>query len=219
MAGLIALLGVVIIAQPSSIFGNAQHGVKSNIAGAVEDVTPQQRLLAIFVATIGIFGASGAYTMIRVIGHRAHALMSVNYFAILSTIASIIALLVIPDIGFTMPQGISQWCLLVAMGVLGFVLQFLLTAGLQLDRSSKATSMMYSQIVFALMFDFVIWGVLPGMWSFIGGGIVVASTLWAALQKKAPEESTKDVVVDEESALLGQQDVPKGQVAARRANS
>jgi len=174
-------------------------------------------MLAIAASLLGVFGASGAYTMIRVIGNRAHALISVNYFAILGTFGSTLALLVIPGIGFTMPQGAKEWVLLLALGVLGFALQFLLTAGLQLDKSSKATSMMYTQVIFALTFDWAIWGVLPGMWSFVGGVIVIASTLWSALQKNRVVEE-KIEVVDEESALLGAQEEGNVEVVGRRGS-
>jgi drug/metabolite transporter (DMT)-like permease len=207
LAGLIALIGVVFIAHPASVFGPVDDDVGASKGGVVDDVTPTQRLIAIAVSVLGIFGASGAYTTIRIIGNRAHALMSVNYFAILGTTGSTVALLVIPGIGFTMPQGAREWVLLLLLGVLGFVLQFLLTAGLQLDRSSKATSMLYSQIIFALIFDWAIWGALPGGLSLFGGSIVIASTLWSALQKtQTTEVSTpKASTVDEETALLGTQ--------------
>lgn len=104
-----------------------------------------------------------------------------------------------------MPHGTREWVLLVLLGFLGFVLQFLLTAGLQLDKSSRATSMLYTQVLFALAFDWGIWGVLPGGWSLFGGAIVIASTLWSALQKTKKPVVKDDGVVDEESALLGGQ--------------
>ena len=219
LAGLIALAGVIIIAHPSSIFGSVGDNIDTNKAGQVDEVTPTQRLIAIVVSTLGIFGASGAYTTIRIIGNRAHALMSVNYFAMLGTTGSALALLIVPGIGFTTPHGPREWILLILLGVLGFVLQFLLTAGLQLDKSSKATSMLYSQIVFALIFDWAIWGVLPGGLSLFGGSIVVASTLWSALQKtQTTEKSSKAVVVDEETALLGSQTEDGEEVLERRAS-
>jgi drug/metabolite transporter (DMT)-like permease len=130
--------------------------------------------------------------------------MSVNYFAFVGTVGSIIALLVIPGIGFKMPDGPREWILLFLLGSFGFGLQFLLTAGLQLDRTSKATSMLYTQVLFALSFDWVIWGVLPDGLSFLGSAVVIASTLWSALQKTHPAkvEGKNAKVVDEESALL-----------------
>jgi len=211
LAGLIALAGIIIIAHPAAIFGKVDDSITTTRKSEeVDDVTPTQRLIAIAVSIVGVLGAVGAYTCIRVIGDRAHALISVNYFSVLATSVSAMALVLIPGIGFTMPQGAREWLLLVALGVLGFVLQFLLTAGLQLDKSSRATSMLYMQIIFALGFDWGIWGVIPGGWSLAGGAIVIASTLWSALQKVQQEKHVggdvaKDTVVDEESALLGAQ--------------
>ncbi|KIW06007.1 uncharacterized protein PV09_03188 [Verruconis gallopava] len=212
-AGLIALIGVIIIAQPAAIFGPKNDLVDSSdllflatSGNKIDQVTPAQRLFAIAVSLLGVLGASGAYTMIRVIGDRAHALISVNYFAIVSTVGSTLILLLTPNIGFKLPQDVREWALLASLGVLGFILQFLLTAGLQLDRGTKATSMMYSQIIFALLFDWGIWGMFPGTWSIIGGFIVIASTLWSALQKhQEPKiKSSETSAVDEESALLGE---------------
>ncbi|KAF2415414.1 hypothetical protein EJ08DRAFT_601093 [Tothia fuscella] len=202
-AGIVALLGVVIIAQPAAIFGHTPD--TPHTGTPIDAVTPRQRILAIAISVLGVLGASGAYTMIRVIGSRAHALISVNYFALVSTIGSTLILLLTPSLSFILPHGFREWALLILLGILGFILQFLLTAGLQLDKSSKATSMLYTQIIFALAFDWGIWGVLPGMWSCIGGAIVIGSTLWSALQKQ--EKPVKGTVkkADEETALLGAQ--------------
>ncbi|KAG9568371.1 hypothetical protein KCU60_g17416, partial [Aureobasidium melanogenum] len=221
LAGVIALLGVVIIAHPAAIFGRVNDDIKvPHQPNKIDQVSAGQRLLAIFVSVIGVLGASAAYTLIRVIGSRAHALISVNYFALISTFGSAGALLVLPGMKFTMPHGAREWLLLSLLGILGFVLQFLLTAGLQLDRTSKATSMLYTGILFALAFDWAIWGVFPGFWSCIGGAIVIASTLWSALQKsKGASQSAvaKKEVVDEESALLGAQ--TEGSEDAARAGA
>ncbi|CZR53520.1 related to DUF6 domain protein [Phialocephala subalpina] len=219
IAGLVALVGVIIIAHPSSIFGSEDDVINATGAEA-DEVTPAQRILAIIVSIIGVAGAAGAYTMIRVVGNRAHALLSVNYFAALGTVSSAVALLVLPGMSFTMPEGPREWVLLLLLGVLGFGLQFLLTAGLQLDRSSKATSMLYTQVLFALTFDWAIWGVLPSGWSLVGGSIVIASTLWSALQKPHQKPASKTKEADEESALLGaqiegdQEIVRKGSISA-----
>ncbi|KAF2865204.1 hypothetical protein BDV95DRAFT_632423 [Massariosphaeria phaeospora] len=217
IAGLVSLGGVIIIAHPPWLFGEVNDDIKPGKPAGIDKVSPAQRFLAIVVSLVGVLGAAGAYTTIRIIGDRAHALMSVNYFALLATVGSTIALLAIPGIGFQTPQSAREWILLVSMGVFGFVLQFLLTAGLQLDKSSKATSMLYVQILFALGFDWGIWGVIPGTWSLIGGAIVTGSTLWSALQKPRAMVVKKSVV-DEESALLGGQLVEGGTEVVRRVS-
>lgn len=203
IAGLVAIVGVVLIAQPESIFGELEDFVDRGTSGKIDHVDPVQRSLAVVASILGVFGASGAYTTIRVIGNRAHALISVNYFAALGTAGSACALILIPGIGFTPPQHLSDWVLLLSLGVLGFILQFLLTAGLQLDKSSKATSMLYAQVLFALAFDWIIWNVLPNWWSIFGGFVVIASTLWSALHNSPDANvATRVSAVDEESALL-----------------
>ena len=213
-AGVVALIGVILIAHPSWLFGEVDDELLPTAAGEVDDVSQTQRIIAIAISLLGVIGAAGAYTTIRVIGDRAHALMSVNYFAFLSTIGSAIALVIIPGIGFQMPHGTHEWTLLILMGVFGFILQFLLTAGLQLDKTSKATSMLYLQVIFALAFDWGIWGVIPGAWSLFGGTIVICSTLWCALQKQS-KPAEKKVALDEESALLGAGVEREGEVSRR----
>jgi len=202
VAGLVALLGIIIIAHPPWLFGTVNDELRPKKPSGIDKVSPAQRFLAIVVSVLGVAGASGAYTTIRIIGDRAHALMSVNYFALLATVGSGIALVAIPGIGFHTPSSAREWLLLIAMGVLGFILQFLLTAGLQLDKSSKATSMLYVQVIFALGFDWGIWGVIPGAWSIFGGVIVICSTLWCAMQRPHGAVAKKKDGPDEESALL-----------------
>lgn len=72
--------------------------------------TPAERSVAVICAVVGSFCAAGAYATIRVIGKRVHSLVSVNYFAVLSTVTSFLALVLLPDIGFKMPQSTAQWC-------------------------------------------------------------------------------------------------------------
>jgi drug/metabolite transporter (DMT)-like permease len=218
-AGIVALIGVVVIAHPPWLFGEVDDELHPKKPTGIDKVTPAQRLIAIVVSIIGVAGASGAYTTIRVIGDRAHALMSVNYFALLATLGSTIALLALPGIGFQKPKTAREWILLISMGVLGFVLQFLLTAGLQLDKTSKATSMLYVQIIFALAFDWGIWGVIPGSWSLFGGFIIICSTLWSALQKPHANVEKRREEPDEESALLGHQTEDNVDVVRRASTS
>ncbi len=122
--------------------------------------TPAERSLAVTCAVIGSFCAATAYATIRVIGKRVHSLVSVNYFAVLSMVSSFLILMVHPDLGFKIPQSPIQWfvahgglCyrfpqltrdrfLLASIGVSGFLLQVLLTEGLQREKAGRATNLM-----------------------------------------------------------------------------
>lgn len=220
IAAVISFLGVVLIARPTSLLSSYNHpplvgsgagdGVPPMNATApldsqgLKDVTSAQRLSAVAVALVGVLGAACAYTTIRWIGKRAHPLISVNYFAAFSTIVSIVALLAIPGIGFRLPASLQQWAYLLFLGICGFVMQFLLTAGLAHEKSSRATNMVYTQMLFALAFDKIVWGTVPGTLSIVGSSLILGSALYVAvLNNKKIDGKGRDGTLDEEVELGG----------------
>ena len=92
--------------------------------------TPHQHLLAIGISMVGVLGGCGAMTSIRWIGTRAHPLISVNYFSIWCSIVSLVMVATVPSVGFRLPENWQEWMLLAVLGSCGFVMQYLLTAGL-----------------------------------------------------------------------------------------
>lgn len=196
---LVSLAGVVLIARPTSLFSSSHD---DTLAGGEADqpstggthagaATPQQRLAAVGMAMVGVLGAAIAYTTIRWIGTRAHALISVNYFATWCTLVSVVALSCIPSIPFVLPATLRQWTLLFFIGVSGFVMQFLLTAGLRLERGSRATNMVFVQMVFALAFDWGVWGVVPDGWEWVGCAGILGSAIGVAVQKERSVKGTE----------------------------
>jgi hypothetical protein len=126
-SGLISLTGVLLIARPAFLFGVRSPTTTPDHANATmtsmtvfivdgaQDGLPvgspssPQRVVAVVCAILGTFAAATAYSTIRVIGKRVHSLISVNYFAVVSTIGSALAILVHPDIDFILPKGAMQW--------------------------------------------------------------------------------------------------------------
>lgn len=193
LGGLISLVGVVLIAQPAALLTLAAPGSEDDLPvdpDSPETTTTRQRLSSIGLGLVADIAAATVYTLIRLIGDRAHPLISVNYYGILATLISFFAILLIPDLSFQAPHDLREWLLLLSLGILGFLLQFSMTKGLQLDRTNKATNVMYTQIVFAVLLDWSIWNVLPGVWSIVGGVIVIASTIWVAVQKVDEQKVT-----------------------------
>jgi drug/metabolite transporter (DMT)-like permease len=143
-AGVLSLVGVVLIARPQTLFGGG--------ASKTVDATGLQRLSAVGVALLGVLGAASAYTTIRAIGHRAHPLISVNMFALYSTLVAGIGLIVLKQ-PFVFPDTFAGWAEWVVIGLSGFVAQFLLTAGLQREKAGRGVTMVYLQMVFAFAFE------------------------------------------------------------------
>ncbi|CEJ94930.1 hypothetical protein VHEMI10436 [[Torrubiella] hemipterigena] len=209
IAGIIAFSGVLFIARPAFIFDNLPGHKKpqgsAHVAGGIFDpvpATPAERSVAVICAVVGSFCAAGAYATIRVIGKRVHSLVSVNYFAVLSTVTSFLALILLPDIGFKMPKSTAQWLLLLSIGLSGFLLQVLLTEGLQRERAGRATNMIYTQLVCALVLERIVWGTTPPVESFVGSALIIGAAVWVGLQKKNPQPVTAPSS-DEEEASSG----------------
>lgn len=211
LAGLVSLAGVVLIAQPNSMFSPPEESAPYTIPVCADekdilrpaedgicflvpglDPNPAQRLSAVLVALVGVIGAAVAYCSLRYIGKRAHPLITVNYLAVISTAICGAILLSIPQTGFQIPADIRQWINLFLQSICGFITQFLQAMGFQYEQSNRMANMFYTQLLFALMFDKVIWDVSPDLLSIIGGLLVLASVLYVALRPKSAGLKTSD---------------------------
>ena len=217
IAGIISFLGVVLIARPTSLLPHHSDvpvasgagdeipstnvTIPANLQGP-NHVTSAQRLSAVGFALIGVLGAASAYTTIRWIGKRAHPLISVNYFAAWATLVSTVALIAVPGIDFKLPANVRQWVYLVFLGICGFLMQFLLTAGLQHEKGSRATNMVYTQMLFALAFDKVVFNTTPGAWGIAGSSLILGSALYVALYNNNKKKKDSQGRGDEEAALV-----------------
>jgi drug/metabolite transporter (DMT)-like permease len=217
LAGVISLLGVVLIAQPFSIFNSddpsSAQTVPSNstasipppaISSVPEPVDSYHHMLAIVAALCGVLGTASAITAIRWIGQRAHPLVSVTYFSMVTTSLSVVAVLTVPSLHFQLPNNLSEWSLLLGIGVTGFYRQYCLTAGLsyvppllpgQSTRpsgyGSRATSMVYTQMLFALFYDKVIWDSFLSLLSWAGSGLILGSAIYVAVAAKGSNDGQR----------------------------
>jgi len=212
-ASLISLLGVVLIARPTSFFtSSSPPATADNSTSTAYDAdfpipTSGQRLSAVAVAMLGVLGSAGAFTSIRWIGNRAHPLISVNYFAVWCTIVSTCALTlsrplsISSTLQFALPAGLRQWTMLIFLGVCGFIMQFLLTKGLAVGgkrNGARATNFIYTNMLFALALDQVVFGQSPGWWSLGGSVLILASAVFVAVQRQQGGSATQARERDEE---------------------
>lgn len=102
-----------------------------------------------------------------------------------------------------LPSNFRKWGFLLSFGACGFVQQFLLTAGLQHGKSSRATNMVYTHMLFAVAFDKIVWNDTPAGLSIVGRGLILGSTIYVAIQN----DHTQNTKItggrdDEESSLV-----------------
>ncbi|KAI1118042.1 hypothetical protein F5Y14DRAFT_295882 [Nemania sp. NC0429] len=214
LASLLALAGVVLVTKPASLFSTALQTEetapsplealvnataveiqRSETIGAEivegQGLTTPEHLRAIGVALLGVLGTSFAFTTLRAIGTRAHALLSVNYFNSLCVMVTFSVLSLAPslDIGqpelrFAAPSSVYQWGLLLLVTASGLILQVLTTKGLAVERSNRATLMTYTQVLFAAVFDRLVWGTTMGWMSASGCVLIIAGAIWVAAGKE-----------------------------------
>jgi drug/metabolite transporter (DMT)-like permease len=116
-----------------------------------------------------------AYVTVRQLSRTEHPLVIVYYFPLVATPLAI-------------PWAASSWVtpsavellLLVAIGLATQVGQVFLTMGLAAERVSRATSVVYLQIVFAMGWQLAVFGEAPAAPTIAGAALIIAGTLAVA---------------------------------------
>ena len=170
-------------------------------------VSGSQRFGAVCVALTGVLGSAMAFTAMRWIGKRAHPLLSVNYFCALTTVVSGTGMIILPGVEFLLPTDTKEWSYLVFLGVCGFAMQFLLSAGLQHEKSSRATNMVYTQMVFALIFDKLVFGTNPALLSVLGSTMILGSVIYVAMEKAHMKQRQDAEQARQEEARAGREEM------------
>ncbi|TQV97582.1 hypothetical protein V2A60_006672 [Cordyceps javanica] len=204
LATLVAFFGVVLIAQPATLFVDSSKKPShetpepGTLPGMDHEATASERLIAVGVALLGVFGAAGAFTTLRAIGKKTHPLISVNVFATVSTLMCATILCAAPALNVSQPTlqwkfsyTVKQLLLIVLISFFGLVMQFLLTAGLSKDKSNKANSMIYTHMLFAASFDWWVFGHRMGLISFLGCTLILGSAIGVMFLKKTPKVVAK----------------------------
>ena len=164
MLGLaLSVLGVVLIAQPSFLFGSSR-------------LDP----FAAAVALLGAVMSAGAYTTVRALRGKAEPMLVVFYFPLVATPLSWPAAWPV----WIWPDEVG-WALLLGIGVVTQIAQVLMTRGLHLEAAAKASSITYLQVVFAFGWGMALFGELPSLLSLLGTACVLAGALVVMLQRSS----------------------------------
>lgn len=148
-AACIGFLGVLLIVQPSSI---------SNFTGGLIAIGA-----AVFHALIMI--------ILRWIGRSEAPMITVFYFALISTVIVLPAL----PFYFTWPS-LYELFLLVMVGAIAFFLQVCLTKSYTYTDASLIAPITYLNLIWSLVLDLYIWGFVPSIATLIGATIIMTSS-------------------------------------------
>lgn len=163
-ASIIALFlglgGLVLVAQPDALFGDAGTGLD---------------LFAVAIALTGAFFAAMAYTIVRKLRETEALMVVVFYFAFVSTFASLPFL----SLGAAWPSAVG-WLVLLAVGISTHFGQVYLTKGLHAVRAGRAMSVSYVQILFAAIWGALFFAEIPNLITVLGGLLIVGAIFLVA---------------------------------------
>ncbi len=144
--------GVIIVAQPGS--GHIP------LLGAATGLTA-----ALLSATVSI--------LLRHIGKTERPTTTVFYFSVLSLVP--LTPLCLMSVGM---HDTWTWVLLVLIGLTGGVGQIAMTSSLSLAPVAVVVPMDYAGLVWATLYGWLLFSVLPTWWTWIGAPLIVASGLY-----------------------------------------
>lgn len=154
----VGFAGVLVVAQP----GSGHFPLYGAIVGL---------LAALFVAIVAI--------LLRQIGKTESAGTTVFWFSALS----------VPPLGLgylfqLQTHDIHTWAILIGIGLVGGVGQLALTGSLRFAPVSAVVPMDYSSLVWATLYGWLLFGVLPTSYTWLGAPVIIASGLYIVWRER-----------------------------------
>ena len=163
---IIGWLGIVLVSQP-------EFSTNNNI---------QETILGIIIAILGALMTSLAYICVRKLSTKEHPLVIIYYFPLVSIPLSIP--FIIND--FVLPIG-TDWFWIIGIGVFTQIGQICITEGLRILPAGQATSLNYSQVIFASMWGALIFNEPITSSIYLGGFCVLISTIISVSASKTSQ--------------------------------
>jgi len=157
-AVLVGFIGVLIVAQPG--------GSHIPLDGALVGLTA-----ALFVAIVAI--------QLRQLGRTENPATTVFWFSSLSVPPLLIGYAFVAA-----PHDWQTFALLILIGLVGGGAQLALTASLRFAPVSAVVPMDYSSLIWATFYGYLLFGALPGPWTWVGAPIIIASGLYIVWRER-----------------------------------
>lgn len=135
--------------------------------------------LGVFTGLMGALLSAGVSILLRQIGKTEGAATTVFWFSALSVPPTGIAFALT-----AMPHPLATWGLLVLVGLCGGVAQLFMTASLKLAPVSIVVPMDYTGLIWATLFGWLLFSVLPGWATWMGAPFVIGSGLYIVWRER-----------------------------------
>lgn len=170
----VALLALWILKEPVGLhrigavvvgFGGVVVVMRPGVDGLFD--------LRALIPLVGAIGASFAVISVRKLSQTESTAMLLVYQAVFVGV-----LAGAPLIWFWVTPDLTGLLLLIAMGVLAAIGQWVGVKALRLGEASVIGNIQYTQLVYAAILGYAMFGELPGINTLIGAGIIISSALY-----------------------------------------
>eukprot|EP00090_Calanus_glacialis_P012853 TRINITY_DN21480_c0_g1_i2.p1 TRINITY_DN21480_c0_g1~~TRINITY_DN21480_c0_g1_i2.p1 ORF type:complete len:347 (-),score=48.63 TRINITY_DN21480_c0_g1_i2:38-1078(-) len=177
----VTLLGILFIIRPPFLFGY----------DPLFEFDNQYYIAGVIVFFGSVLFQSNVYILLRML-KGVHYSVTLSIFGLIGMLESAVFMFALGD--GCIPACGEDRLMMVGVGLLSFLAQILLTVSLQLEEAGKVSIMRKAgDILFAFLFQILIFNELPGMWSIIGASLVSLTVLISSTKKiidNLPEEHT-----------------------------
>jgi drug/metabolite transporter (DMT)-like permease len=135
-------------------------------------------------ALAGALGTASVTILLRQMGRTESALTTVFWFSALSLLP-----LSLVYAAAAQPHAAMTWVWLAAIGLLGGLAQIAMTSSLRLGPVSMVVPMDYSSLLWATLFGWLVFDVLPASATWIGAPLIVASGLYIVWREHVRQRS------------------------------
>jgi drug/metabolite transporter (DMT)-like permease len=177
----LSMVGVLLVAQPASIFGADDEAASQPVQSIV-----------IAVSLLGAVSSAVAYLAIRKIGPNEDTLVMVLYFSVLGCFVGPLGGLVVGQTWISPSP--TEAVMLIAVGVLGFLGHLLLNRGVQIAPAGPAAVMRYTDVLFSMLFQTTVLSNPPNALKLVGCALImscIVSVLSRQRQKAAKARAEK----------------------------
>ena len=152
------------------------------LSGALIVVRPGTALFTIYALLPVAMALCNAFYQIltRKIAGLEHPLTSLFYGSLIGTVMSTFLL----SAGVAMPVGWFHWLLFLALGVLATIGHFVLIRAFDYAPATLLSPFVYSQLIWVMLFGWLVFGDFPDGWSLAGMAVIVASGLYIANRQR-----------------------------------
>ncbi|KAH3666587.1 hypothetical protein WICMUC_005571 [Wickerhamomyces mucosus] len=181
---LISLFGVILITNP---FNDNQISNNNKLTNG----SSLEKLSALIVGLIGVFGTALVFIIIKKLGEEVNPIQTMVYFALVSLIFSIgMNGIVLKDYIFPQNLTFEQILLLSGIGLFGFLMQILFTQALRIKSGNPNTvsMIMYIQIVYSILWEWLIWKQFPNKLTWIGIIIILSGSIATIYINNIPKD-------------------------------